>query len=98
MPESSPKRLGPMGSELTRRSQMFNRQRLAIGAALLLLAGAAVYGFVHIGGARQGHSDVSSQSRKGLQRYTPSQAEWASLSIEPGTKGTLRAQNRHEAK
>jgi len=87
-----------MVSELTRRSQMFNRQRLAIGAALLLLAGAAVYGFVHIGGARQGHSDVSSQSRKGLQRYTPSQAEWASLSIEPVTKRTFRAETATEGK
>ena len=77
---------------------MFNRQRLAIGAALLLLAGAAVYGFVHIGGARQGHSDVSSQSRKGLQRYTPSQAEWASLSIEPVTKRTFRAETATEGK
>jgi cobalt-zinc-cadmium efflux system membrane fusion protein len=87
-----------MVSELTRRSQMFNRQRLAIGAALLLLAGAAVYGFVHIGGARQGHSDVSSQSRKGLQRYTPSQAEWASLTIEPVTKRTFRAETATEGK
>jgi len=77
---------------------MFNRQRLAIGAALLLLAGAAVYGFVHIGGARQGHSDVSSQSRKGLQRYTPSQAEWASLTIEPVTKRTFRAETATEGK
>src|SRR3979409_2618032 len=81
-----------MVSELTRRSQMFNRQRLAIGTALLVLAGAAVYGLMHIGGARQGHSDVSSQSRKGLQRYTPSQAEWASLTIEPVTKRTFRAE------
>ena len=77
---------------------MFNRQRLAIGAALLVLAGAAVYGFMHIGGARQGHSDVSSQSRKGLQRYTPSQAEWASLSIEPVTKRTFRAETATEGK
>jgi cobalt-zinc-cadmium efflux system membrane fusion protein len=87
-----------MVSELTRRSQMFNRQRLAIGAALLVLAGAAVYGFMHIGGARQGHSDVSSQSRKGLQRYTPSQAEWASLTIEPVTKRTFRAETATEGK
>ena len=77
---------------------MFNRQRLAIGAALLVLAGAAVYGFMHIGGARQGHSDVSSQSRKGLQRYTPSQAEWASLTIEPVTKRTFRAETATEGK
>ena len=65
---------------------MVSPQRWAVAAALVALAGAAVYGFAHIGGAKRGHSEVSSQSRKGLSRYTPSPAEWASLTIQPVTE------------
>jgi cobalt-zinc-cadmium efflux system membrane fusion protein len=65
---------------------------------LLALAGAAAYGFVHIGKATARHSDVSSQSRKGLQRYTPTPAEWASLTIEPVTEKAFRAEHVTEGK
>jgi cobalt-zinc-cadmium efflux system membrane fusion protein len=78
--------------------QMLSRQQRAVGAALLVLAGAALYGLVHISGARQGHSEVSSQSRKGSQRYTPTPAEWASLTIEPVAKRTFRAETVTEGK
>src|SRR5674476_214979 len=84
--------------EFIKRLQMLNRQWLALGAALLALGGAALYGLVHIGGATQGHSEVSSQSRKGLQRYTPTPAEWASLTIEPVTERTFRAETVTEGK
>jgi len=53
---------------------------------------------VHIGGAPQGHSEVSSQSRKGLQRYTPTPAEWASLTIQPVTERAFRAEHVTEGK
>ena len=69
-----------------------------MAVALLTLAGAAVYGFAHIGGAKQGHSEVSSQSRKGLQRYTPTPAEWASLTIQPVTERAFRAEHVTEGK
>jgi len=65
-----------MSLEFTKRLQMLSRQQRAVGMALLVLAGAALYGFMHISGATKGHSEVSSQSRKGLQRYTPTPAEW----------------------
>ncbi len=84
--------------EFIQRLQMLNRQRLAVGAAVLVLAGAALYGFVHIGGATHGSSEVSSQSRKGLQRYTPTPAEWATLTIEPVTERTFRAETVTEGK
>src|SRR5450759_2200502 len=87
-----------MLSEFTKLLQILSRQQLAVGAALLALGGAAVYGLVHIGGATQGHSEVSSQSRKGLQRYTPTPAEWASLTIEPVTERTFRAEHVTEGK
>jgi cobalt-zinc-cadmium efflux system membrane fusion protein len=84
--------------QFIKQLQMLSRQRRAVGAALLVLAGAALYGLVHISGARQGHSEVSSQSRKGSQRYTPTPAEWASLTIEPVAKRTFRAETVTEGK
>jgi membrane fusion protein, heavy metal efflux system len=87
-----------MLKEFTKHFQLLNRQRLAVGAALLALAGAALFGLAHIGGASQGHSEVSSQSRKGSQRYTPTPAEWASLTIQPVTERAFRAEHVTEGK
>ena len=41
---------------------------------------------------------MSSQSREGLQRYTPTPAEWASLTIEPVTERAFRAEHVTEGK
>jgi len=87
-----------MLAKLTRRWQMLSRQQRAVGVALLTLAGAAWYGLVHISGASQGHSEVSSQSRKGLLHYTPTPAEWASLTIQPVTERAFRAEHVTEGK
>jgi cobalt-zinc-cadmium efflux system membrane fusion protein len=87
-----------MLSKFAKQLQRLNRKQLAVGAALLVLAGAALYGLVHIGWARQQHSEVSSQSRKGLQRYTPSPAEWASLTIQPVAERAFRAEHVTEGK
>jgi len=87
-----------MASKFTKQLHTLSRQQLAVGAALLALAGAALYGLVHISGAAQQHSEVSSQSRKGLQRYTPSPAEWASLTIHPVTQRAFRAEHVTEGK
>jgi cobalt-zinc-cadmium efflux system membrane fusion protein len=87
-----------MLSEFTKQLQMLSRQRRAVGVALLTLAGVAWYGLVHIGGASQGHSEVSSQSRKGLLHYTPTPAEWASLTIQPVTERAFRAEHVTEGK
>jgi membrane fusion protein, heavy metal efflux system len=65
---------------------------------LLVLAGAGLYGFMHIGGAPKGNSELSSQSRKGSQRYIPTPAEWASLTTEPVTERTFRAEHVTEGK
>src|SRR5882724_5535101 len=87
-----------MLSEFVERLQMLSRRQRAVGAALLVLVGAGSYGLVHITGAKPGHSEVSSQSRKGLQRYTPTPAEWASLTIEPVAKRAFRAEHVTEGK
>jgi cobalt-zinc-cadmium efflux system membrane fusion protein len=87
-----------MPSEFTKQLQMLTKKRLAVGAALLGLVGAGLYGFMHTGGAPRGNSELSSQSRKGQQRYTPTPAEWASLTIEPVTEQVFRAETLTEGK
>jgi membrane fusion protein, heavy metal efflux system len=87
-----------MPSEFTKQLQMLSGRKLAVGAVLLGLAAAGLYGFMHIGGAPRGNSELSSQSRKGLQRYTPTPAEWASLTIEPVTEQVFRAETVTEGK
>src|SRR5450755_664344 len=87
-----------MLSNFIKRLQMLNRKQWAVGAALLGLAGAILFGFTHISGVTQGHSEVSSQSRKGMQRYTPTPAEWASLTIQPVTDRAFRAEYVTEGK
>jgi membrane fusion protein, heavy metal efflux system len=87
-----------MLSEFTKQLQMLTRKQLAVGLAVLALAGAALFGFLHIGGAPKGNSELSSQSRKGSQRYTPTPAEWASLTTEPVTERTFRAEHVTEGK
>jgi membrane fusion protein, heavy metal efflux system len=87
-----------MVNELTKRLQGFGRQRLAVGVALLVLAGAGTYGFVHGMGSTKGHSEVSSRARDGLQHYTPTPAEWASLSLQPVTERAFRAEYSTEGK
>src|SRR6202163_4277093 len=87
-----------MLKEFIKQLQMLNRQQLAVGAALLALAGTGLFGLAHIGGASQGHSEVSSQSRKGLQRYAPTPAEWATLTIQPVTERAFRAEHVTEGK
>src|SRR3981081_899201 len=87
-----------MLSNFIKRLQMLSQKQWAVGAALLGLAGAILFGLTHISRGTQGHSEVSSQSRKGLQRYTPTPAEWASLAIEPVTERTFRAETVTEGK
>src|SRR5471032_1295675 len=84
--------------EFIKRIQLLNRQRLAVGAGLMALVVFAVTGLVHVSKAPQGNSELSSQSRKGQQRYTPTPSEWASLTIEPVTERAFRAEHVTEGK
>src|SRR6267142_1986498 len=87
-----------MRNDFTKQLHRLSRQQQAVGVALLLLVGAAVYGFVHIAGTKHGNSEISSQSRKGLTRYSPTPAEWASLSIQPVVEKAFRAELVTEGK
>jgi cobalt-zinc-cadmium efflux system membrane fusion protein len=87
-----------MPTNFTKRVQALKLQGWGVGAVLLGLVALALSGLVHIGKAPHANSDVSSQSRKGLQRYTPTPAEWASLATEPATERTFRAEHITEGK
>jgi cobalt-zinc-cadmium efflux system membrane fusion protein len=87
-----------MPPEIDQQSQVLSRKNMAIGAALLVLAGAGLFGFMHFGEAPPRNSDVSSQSRRGSGRYTPTPAELASLTIEPVTQHNFRAEHVTEGK
>jgi membrane fusion protein, heavy metal efflux system len=87
-----------MLNEFLKRLQTFSKRRLALGVTVLALAGGAAYGYFHLPAGKQGNSEVSSQSRKGLGRYTPSPAEWASLTIQPVTERAFRAEYVTEGK
>ena len=82
----------------TARFQGLTRQRLMIGAGLVVLAGAAAFSLMGVSGTSKHHSDVSSQSRKGLLRYTPTAAEWASLTVQPVVERAFRAEHVTEGK
>ena len=88
-----------MLSEFIQRLQRLTRQQQAVAAALLaLVAAGSVYGLSQIGGARNENSEVSSQSRKGVQSFTPTPSEWATLTIEPVAEKTFRAEHVTEGK
>jgi membrane fusion protein, heavy metal efflux system len=87
-----------MLSKFITRLQMLNRQQLVVGVAVLGLATVAWFGFAHLGGAPKGNSEVSSQSRKGQDRYTPTPAEWGTLTIEPVAERIFRAEHVTEGK
>ena len=87
-----------MTNEYIQRLKTLSRQQMAVAAALLTLVAVALYGFAQISGAKRGNSEASSQSRKGLQRYTPTAAEWASLTLQPVAERAFRAEHVTEGK
>src|SRR5438128_1533503 len=87
-----------MLNEFTKRLQGLSRRQRVVGVTLAVLACGAAYGFTQYSGPSRGHSDVSSQSRKGGTRYTPSPAEWASLTIQPVIEKPFRAEHVTEGK
>jgi cobalt-zinc-cadmium efflux system membrane fusion protein len=87
-----------MSDEITKKLQGLSRRQRAVGAVLVALGVDGVYGFLQLSGPSRGHSDVSSQSRKGLARYTPTPAEWAALTIQPVIEKPFRAEHVTEGK
>ncbi|MFO1109237.1 MAG: efflux RND transporter periplasmic adaptor subunit [Bradyrhizobium sp.] len=87
-----------MRGEITKKIQGLSRRQQVVGAILVVLGVAGLYGALHFSGPSRGHSDVSSQSRKAQARYTPTPAEWASLAIQPVVEKPFRAEHITEGK
>jgi len=82
----------------TKQLQSLTKRRLTTAVVLLALAGAAAYGFLFAGAKERNHSDISSQSRRNAQNFTPTPSEWATLTIEPVSKKAFRAEYVTEGK
>lgn len=87
-----------MVAENTKRLQVFTKRRVISSVVLLALAGAGAYGFVYAGAKEKKHSEISSQSRRNAQNFTPTASEWATLTIEPVKAKTFRAEYVTEGK
>jgi cobalt-zinc-cadmium efflux system membrane fusion protein len=87
-----------MAAENTKRLQVLTRRRVIASVVLLALAGAGAYGLMFAGAKEKQHSEVSSQSRKNAQNFTPTPSEWATLTIEPVNAKTFRAEYVTEGK
>ncbi|WP_375310071.1 efflux RND transporter periplasmic adaptor subunit [Bradyrhizobium sp. A5] len=84
--------------ENTKRLQVVTKRRVISSVVLLALAGAGAYGFLYAGPKDKKHSEISSQSRRNAQNFTPSPSEWATLTIEPVKAKTFRAEYVTEGK
>lgn len=84
--------------ENTKRLQAVTKRRVIASVVLLALAGAGAYGFLHTGPKEKKHSEISSQSRRNAQNFTPTPSEWATLTIEPVKAKTFRAEYVTEGK
>ncbi len=87
-----------MVAENTKRLQVLTKQRMIASVVLLALAGAGAYGFLYAGTKEKSHSEVSSQSRRNAQNFTPTPSEWATLTIEPVKAKAFRAEYVTEGK
>jgi len=91
-----------MATQPKPQTQMSGSSRLAsrliVGAVMLALAGAGAYAYFQGNTAPKENLELSSQSRKGAQNFTPSPSEWATLTIEPVKEKVFRAEHVTEGK
>src|SRR5580692_2692767 len=76
----------------------WNLRKLAIALAILAAAGLGVFGVTRMFVTHARSTETSSQSKVSLPRYMPTEAEWASLTVEPVTERVFRAEHVTEGK
>jgi membrane fusion protein, heavy metal efflux system len=90
-----------MATDKNPQTQMPGRRELAtpivIAFGLALAAGGA-YAYLQGSKAPKDNLELSSQSRKGAQNFTPSPSEWATLTLEPVKEKVFRAEHVTEGK
>jgi cobalt-zinc-cadmium efflux system membrane fusion protein len=75
-----------------------NWRRLAIALSMAALVGLGAIGAARMFVQHARSTETSSQSKVSLPRYVPTQAEWASLTVEPVTERVFRAEHVTEGK
>jgi cobalt-zinc-cadmium efflux system membrane fusion protein len=76
----------------------WNLRRLAIALAAAVLVGLGSLGIGRLLVPHAKSSETSAQSKVALPRYMPSEAEWASLTVEPVSEHVFRAEHLTEGK
>ena len=76
----------------------WNVRRLAIALAVAALIGVAGLGISRLLFQHAKSTETTSQSKVALPRYVPTEAEWASLTVEPVTERVFRAEHVTEGK
>jgi cobalt-zinc-cadmium efflux system membrane fusion protein len=85
-------------SRLFEQFQSVARKRLALGVTIAVALVAGPAGYAIFSQPAPDLSEISSQSRKDPLRYTPTPAEWASLTIEAVKPLAFRAEHITEGK
>jgi cobalt-zinc-cadmium efflux system membrane fusion protein len=75
-----------------------NWRRSAIALAAIVVAGIVVIGASRLFAQRAKPSETSSASKPDPSRFVPSDAVWASLTVEPATERVFRAEHITEGK
>ncbi len=91
-------RLRAFIAQVQSSAESLHRTRLALGVAACVVGITAIYGIVRLVSRPETPYEVSSQSRKGLSRYTPTEAEWASLTMAPAVEHVFRTEHVTEGK
>ena len=87
-----------MRGEITKKIQLLRGRQQVAGAVLVALGAAGLYALLGSSSPSRSHSDISSQSRKGLARYVPTAAEWAAITVQPVVEKPFRAEHVTEGK
>src|ERR1700726_2567721 len=73
-------------------------RRLAVALAVAAMVGLGVLGVMRMLVQHAKSSETTAQAKAKLPRYVPSEAEWASLSVEPVSERAFRAEHVTEGK
>ncbi|MBI5130480.1 MAG: efflux RND transporter periplasmic adaptor subunit [Rhodopseudomonas palustris] len=87
-----------MLNQVSQRLRQVPRKWLLLSGCLIAGAALAGTGVLYSFRTVEVHSEISSQSRRSADRYTPSASEWASLTIEKVSDFSFRAEHVTEGK